>query len=881
MQAAKQRRTPSIRARLRRIVLAPTAALIALWLIISGTLAYNAFFDAALANGNKKYLTPSAVALTTVMQERSVTVAFLEHPEELTGELDEAQAASDEKMGDIITEYDALKPLVEEGSAERIEDLQESYSGIDELRAKVEAGDAERDEVLDFYGAVTRAAADLFDDLSRNGINPDSMGPGISATSTFRAVDALGLADAQLVRSFTEDELSHPDLHAFIGAYDAYRARMDETADFLGPEQRKQYRDLVQSDDYKRLEEYVEQIVARHPVTETDPVTGETVERFPMPVEKEEWDAVFEPVFSELTDIGANEALYAGDQQAAAATRSITLAVIGSVGMAVLVVLAFTTANRSALRLVSRLHRLRDDSRELTETKLPGIMDRLRRNEPVQVDSELSSLEANQTDDEIGQVAHAFDTAQRTAVEAAVRQAELREGVNRVFLSIAHRSQTLIHRQLRLLDRMERDQEDPAQLTELFKLDHLATRSRRNAENLLILGGENPGRTWHRPMPLVDVVRGAISESGDYTRVQRNHIARVSVVGPAVADVIHLVAELVDNATTFSPPHTRVMLSSEQVPNGVSIEIEDRGLGMQEDEFEAANALLSDPPEFDVMRLNEKMRLGLFVVSRLARRHDIKVWLRSSPYGGVQAIVLLPPEIIADAAPLPPGRPEEDTGEQPVAIGALSRKRPESGGDLLKGSSTGENPALPSAGAAPEARTAAPSGTGGAGGEDAGEPKDGAGKDAAAPAPSGDRPPLPRRGRGAPAANGPTTASGLPRRGAAPADADANGGGAASEAPAEKSGANGGGAPNGSAPAAPPDASGRPPLPKRTPQTNLAPQLAESCPEMEDRQAAPASHDPERSEKLRRNMAAFQAGTLRGRKESRAKQGGNDTEDTE
>ncbi|MFC7744202.1 nitrate- and nitrite sensing domain-containing protein [Nocardiopsis composta] len=571
------------------------------------------------------------MALTTVMQERSVTVAFLEHPEELTGELDEAQAASDEKMGDIITEYDALKPLVEEGSAERIEDLQESYSGIDELRAKVEAGDAERDEVLDFYGAVTRAAADLFDDLSRNGINPDSMGPGISATSTFRAVDALGLADAQLVRSFTEDELSHPDLHAFIGAYDAYRARMDETADFLGPEQRKQYRDLVQSDDYKRLEEYVEQIVARHPVTETDPVTGETVERFPMPVEKEEWDAVFEPVFSELTDIGANEALYAGDQQAAAATRSITLAVIGSVGMAVLVVLAFTTANRSALRLVSRLHRLRDDSRELTETKLPGIMDRLRRNEPVQVDSELSSLEANQTDDEIGQVAHAFDTAQRTAVEAAVRQAELREGVNRVFLSIAHRSQTLIHRQLRLLDRMERDQEDPAQLTELFKLDHLATRSRRNAENLLILGGENPGRTWHRPMPLVDVVRGAISESGDYTRVQRNHIARVSVVGPAVADVIHLVAELVDNATTFSPPHTRVMLSSEQVPNGVSIEIEDRGLGMQEDEFEAANALLSDPPEFDVMRLNEKMRLGLFVVSRLARRHDIKVWLRSSP----------------------------------------------------------------------------------------------------------------------------------------------------------------------------------------------------------------------------------------------------------
>ncbi|WP_017593502.1 sensor histidine kinase [Nocardiopsis potens] len=863
--------------------MAPTSALVVLWLGVSGTLFANAAIDVALADGNEKYLTPSAVALTAVMQERSVTVGYLEHPDELADELTEAQEDSDEKMGTIITDYDELKPVVPEPSAERITTLQERYSGIHDLRAQVRAGSASREDVMEFYGGVTTAAADLFDDLSRNGNDTQTIGHGVSATSVFRAVDELGMADAQLVRSFSEDELSHPDMHAFVQEYGAFRSRMEQTADFLGPDQREQYRELVESEEYERLQDYVTQIMERPAVTETDPVTGEIVERFPMPVSKEDWEAAFDPVFEEITSIGANEATYAGEMQGEAAYRSIGLAALGSAGVAVLVVLAFIAANRSARRLVERLHRLRDDSHELTEKRLPGIMERLRRNEPVQVDAELSSLEANQSADEIGQVAHAFDTAQRTAVEAAVRQAELREGVNRVFLSIAHRSQTLIHRQLRLLDRMEREQEDPAQLTELFKLDHLATRSRRNAENLLILGGENPGRTWHRPMPLVDVVRGSISESGDYTRVQRNHIARVSVVGPAVADVIHLVAELVDNATTFSPPHTRVMLSAEQVPNGVSIEIEDRGLGMQEDEFEAANALLSDPPEFDVMRLNEKMRLGLFVVSRLARRHDIKVWLRSSPYGGVQAIVLLPPEIIADAAPLPPGRPEEDTGEQPVAIGSLARKRPESGGDLLKTGATGENPAVPAAGGDSAGRKEP-------GGKDGGEQdgKKDVGKDAAAPAPSGDRPPLPRRGRNASAGNGSTTASGLPRRGAAPADGSANGSlngsaGGAPEAPGQKSGANGsGGAPEGSAPAAPTDASGRPALPKRTPQTNLAPQLAESCPAMEeDRQAAPASHDPERSEKLRRNMAAFQAGTLRGRKESRAKQGGNDTEDTE
>ncbi|WP_285762094.1 sensor histidine kinase, partial [Nocardiopsis ansamitocini] len=283
-------------------------------------------------------------------------------------------------------------------------------------------------------------------------------------------------------------------------------------------------------------------------------------------------------------------------------------------------------------------------TQELADRRLPALIDRLGRNEPVDLHTEVPDLDV--ANDEIGEVAQSFNAAQRTAVQAAIQQAQLREGVNRVFLNIAHRSQTLVHRQLRLLDKLEREQEDPDQLTDLFKLDHLATRSRRNAENLLILGGQSPGRTWHHPMPLMDVLRGAISESGDYTRVKRQQIARVNLTSTAVADVIHLVAELVDNATTFSPPHTHVHLKSEQVPNGVTIEIEDRGLGMKPDEFTTANHLLTTPPEFDVMRLNDKMRLGLFVVSHLAQRHNIKVRLRASPYGGVQAIVLLPTTLI-------------------------------------------------------------------------------------------------------------------------------------------------------------------------------------------------------------------------------------------
>ncbi|MDA2807622.1 sensor histidine kinase [Nocardiopsis suaedae] len=874
MQEAEKRRVPSIRTRLRRIVMTPTAALVAVWLVVSGVLFYNAAMELALSKGNETYLTPSAVALTTVMKERTITVGYLEHPDDLAGELEEAQQESSDKMGTIITDYDELKPLVPESSVERITRLQESYEGIEELRASVKAGTASRREVLDFFNGVTAAAADVFDDLARAGTNPESMGPGVSATSTFRAVDQLGRADAQLIRSFAEDELSHPDMHAFVQEFGAYESRMEQTAPFLGPEQRVRYRELTETPEFKRLNEYVDQIMQRPAETETDPVTGEVTERFPMPVDKEDWDEAYLAVFDELTAIGADEALYAGSLQANVAYRSMAMAVLGSAGVGSLAILAVLTATRSAHRLVDRLHRLRDDTEELTERRLPGIMGRLRRHEPVELDDELPDLVANQDDDEIGQVARSFDTAQRTAVEAAINQAELRHGVNRVFLSIAHRSQTLIHRQLRLLDRMERDQEDPAQLTELFKLDHLATRSRRNAENLLILGGENPGRTWHRPMPLVDVLRGAISESGDYSRVQRNHIARVSLIGPAVADVIHLVAELVDNATAFSPPHTRVMLSSEQVPNGVTVEIEDRGLGMQDDEFESANALLADPPEFDVMRLNEKMRLGLFVVSRLAKRHGIKVWLRSSPYGGVQAIVLLPPELISEAPA--PASPRGLPAPSPAP----------SDGDLL-GASDGPSPAAKEREAVEEA----------AGGDGA----DAAPDDAPAEAPEtpDDAPDAPLEvrtgeptdkaisalapfaapggegGNGSARDGGPTvTPSGLPRRGSlrsGPASRDTR----PDPAPAG-------------------DGADRPALPKRRPQTNLAPQLADRCPNDPAAdgdgggQGAPPSgsapQDPERSERLRRNMSAFQQGTRRGREESRG-QGraaeDDTTEDTE
>jgi anti-sigma regulatory factor (Ser/Thr protein kinase) len=210
----------------------------------------------------------------------------------------------------------------------------------------------------------------------------------------------------------------------------------------------------------------------------------------------------------------------------------------------------------------------------------------------------------------------------------------------------------LLHRQLALLDDMERRVTDPEDLAELFRIDHLATRMRRHAEDLVILAGATPGRAWRYPVALTDVLRAAAAEVEQYTRISVRQLAEVAVAGRAVGDTVHLVAELLENATAFSPPDTQVTVSAQLVPHGFAIEIEDRGLGMTPDALAEVNARLSTPPDFHAPH---STRLGLFVVTRLAAKHGIAVTLRRSPFGGITAVALLPPELVvaeADAVAL-------------------------------------------------------------------------------------------------------------------------------------------------------------------------------------------------------------------------------------
>jgi signal transduction histidine kinase len=330
--------------------------------------------------------------------------------------------------------------------------------------------------------------------------------------------------------------------------------------------------------------------------------------------------------------------------------RVAAVSAIGLLGL-LITILVTTLVARSIIRRLGRLER---NALQLAEDQLPDVVGRLRRGENVDVNAEAPALRIGR--DEIGRVGQAFDLVRQTAIRAAVEEARLRQGLNDVFRSLARRSQSLLHRQLTLLDQMERRATDPEALDDLFRLDHLTTRMRRHAEGLVILAGAPPGRGWSSPVRMVDVMRGAIAEVEDYARVSVATRSQAALAGSAVADVIHLLAELIENATTLSPPYTSVRISGDTVANGFAIEVEDRGLGMSPSRLAELNERLANPPEFNP---SDSEQLGLFVVSQLAKRHGIRVTLKASPYGGTAAIVLIPRHLVVTEETFRAGLPGE------------------------------------------------------------------------------------------------------------------------------------------------------------------------------------------------------------------------------
>ncbi|MFF9770885.1 nitrate- and nitrite sensing domain-containing protein [Streptomyces sp. NPDC014636] len=304
---------------------------------------------------------------------------------------------------------------------------------------------------------------------------------------------------------------------------------------------------------------------------------------------------------------------------------------------------AFILAGLVARQMSRAMRQLRNAAFGIAEQRLPMLVDQLSRTDPGRVDTRVAPIPIT-TKDEIGEVARAFDQVHREAVRLASEQALLRGNINAIFTNLSRRNQSLIEGQLTLITDLENNEADPDQLENLFRLDHLATRMRRNGENLLVLAGEEPGRRWDQPVPLVDVLRAASSEVEQYERIELSGVPEAEIHGRAVTDLVHLLAELLENATTFSSPQTKVRVTATRLPDGrVMIEIHDKGIGLTAEDFADINHKLANPPTVDAAI---SQRMGLFVVGRLSDRHGIRVQLRpSGEQAGTTSLVMLPDAI--------------------------------------------------------------------------------------------------------------------------------------------------------------------------------------------------------------------------------------------
>ncbi|EWM19293.1 LOW QUALITY PROTEIN: periplasmic sensor signal transduction histidine kinase, partial [Kutzneria sp. 744] len=341
-----------------------------------------------------------------------------------------------------------------------------------------------------------------------------------------------------------------------------------------------------------------------------------------------------------IGQLRAQASALAGDA-AAAAGRDIA-ALLGTLMIALGLMLVM------AWSLLTPLRRLRLEALDMANVRLPQTLKRiLADQDPVEAAKNAVDPVSVFSREEIGQLARSFDLVHDQAVRMAVDQAVLRDNVNAIFVNLSRRSQALVERQLSELDRLEQNEQDPDQLARFFVLDHLATRMRRNSENLIILSGTGLTKALVRPLPLAELVGAAISEVEHYARVKATGLPTALVHGRAVKDLIHLIAELLDNATTYSEASTTVTIAARQLRGGqLAMQISDSGMGMTTDELDAANHKLADPPDFDV---TVARRMGLYVVGRLAQRHNIKVRLRSGDFieGGTKAVITVPADLLA------------------------------------------------------------------------------------------------------------------------------------------------------------------------------------------------------------------------------------------
>ncbi|MEU4212617.1 nitrate- and nitrite sensing domain-containing protein [Streptomyces sp. NPDC026206] len=648
-------RGKSIRRKIVALLLVPLVSLTGLWIFATVITGSEAVQLLSVADVMRKIGYPAEDMVRSLQKERRQTLVYLADPgrsDALAG-LRERQRATDKTVAAFRSRVgDGVRDDMADEAANRFRAIEKSLDSIEGLRRKVEDNTVTRYTALQAYNELVEPYYDFLGSLSAiQDAGMDRQGRALVGIA--RAREALSREDALLAAALAAGSMSRQDLRSFS---DRVAERKVLYSTHLA---------VLPAADQKTFDDYWRGTNAQALRSAEDTVILAGAARAAHVADPQRWQATAGPVLDDLGRMGIEAVDRFGDRVRPVAIGVLTkAAVAGVLGLAALVC-SLVISLRVGRGLVKDLSRLRKEAHEMSGVRLPGVMRRLAAGERVDVQAEAPRRDHGS--DELGQVGQALDTLQRAAVEAAVKQADMRRGVSDVFVNLARRSQVLLHRQLALLDTMERRTEDTDELADLFRLDHLTTRMRRHAEGLVILSGAAPSRQWRKPVQLMDVVRAAVGEVEAYERIEVRRLPRLALNGPAVADLTHLLAELLENATVFSPPHTTVQVLGERVSNGFTLEIHDRGLGLTPDAMLEANLRLAETPEFE---LSDTDRLGLFVVSRLAQRQGVRVSLQTSPYGGTTAVVLIPSTLLTDTLPLGGMRRTEDTGGQPA------RKRP-------------------------------------------------------------------------------------------------------------------------------------------------------------------------------------------------------------
>jgi signal transduction histidine kinase len=635
-------RNQSIKRRVIRLVLVPSVVAVVLWLVASGYLVFQGFYNREVASGVREVSIPAVSALASLQQERRLSVAYLAQPSaDLQGLLDQRQQ-TDRQLSALRGAANSALALAPQSIKTQWKTLTEYLDQLSSVRSTIDSKSASGQRAYGFYNDLLDAATSLFDTQARVVPDVTATQGGIAATEVFRASDLMSRAGSTVDGSFGSGVLSQQDYLEFVRLVGAYHSDLANVAPHLQPDVRQRYENIAASDPWKDL------------------VAGETAliaggawrSGLPrgLPVDRARWETLTRQVSDELIKLTVAQADEVSAQALSTGNNQLLTASLGSLIALSIAIAAIVWAIRQSRVLVDqalsvRLARLGNDAATMVDQRLPAMMDRLRRREEIDLAVELPTQDYGS--DEIGQVAGVINRSLQAAAAAAVDEAKTRAAGVAMLMGVARRPQRPLQHGLKVVEDLQNRVGDEQLLTQLFDINHQLTQTRRFLENLVILAGGQIGRRFQNPVPLRRVLLAAFAETRHYQRITLRSASEMALVGQAIAGTIHVLAELLDNALAFSPPTTTVWVTCNRVRHGVAVEIEDAGVGMSSEAVERANELLATAPTPDVTELKDGAQVGLHVVAELAKRHGIQVSLRRSAYGGLLAIVLLPDRVIA------------------------------------------------------------------------------------------------------------------------------------------------------------------------------------------------------------------------------------------